>query len=246
MTASKKGKMLKAPVSEIFFSYQGEGIFVGQPQIFVRFSGCNLRCDYCDTVDSQRLSESQEYYSAAQIIAAVKKLAKANNLQGKKGSPVTVSLTGGEPLLYSGFLAELMPALKKEKFNIYLETNATFPDALPSLLKYIDIVSADIKLPSACGETFWKEHADFFKKTKAKLFVKLILTGKTTTNEVKEAIRLVKSAGRDINFVLQPSTPVSGSNPVKPEHIFEWSTLARKDLPRVYVLPQMHKLWNIR
>ena len=61
--AASKEVSLKAPVSEVFASYQGEGIYMGQPQIFVRFAGCNLRCDYCDTPKNQVLEENQQYSS---------------------------------------------------------------------------------------------------------------------------------------------------------------------------------------
>jgi organic radical activating enzyme len=246
-TPSKKvTRGLKAPVAEIFFSYQGEGLFVGQPQIFVRFAGCNLRCDYCDTPHCRTLHEKQEYFSVAEILRKVQQTARENNLSHRKTFPLSVSLTGGEPLLYSGFLKELLPALKKRGFQVYLETNGTLPDAFAGLRQWIDIVSADIKLPSSCGETLWDEHAQFLRLAGRKAFVKLVLTGHSTADEVEKAIQLVKKAGKDIPFVIQPCTPSGKCRAVEPANIFEWATLARKHLSRVHVLPQMHKLWKIR
>src|SRR5512140_798032 len=103
-TTAKGQQRMKAPVSEIFASYQGEGIYTGQPQIFVRFVGCNLRCDYCDTPANQSLDENQKYYSLETIISRIKTLS-SQKISGCEGSvPKTVSLTGGEPLLYPHFL----------------------------------------------------------------------------------------------------------------------------------------------
>ena len=71
-------------INEIFYSLQGEGYHTGTPAIFVRFSGCNLKCDFCDTQH-----EEGKMMTDDEIIAEVKKY-----------PAVTVVLTGGEPSLW--------------------------------------------------------------------------------------------------------------------------------------------------
>lgn len=236
---------LKAPVAEIFFSYQGEGMYVGQPQVFVRFAGCNLRCNYCDTPHSQRLASDQQFYSVAEITREALRLMKENRIGAKNGAEMTVSLTGGEPLLYSQFLERLLPELKRKKFAVYLETNATLPAAYAVVSPWIDIVSADIKLPSSCGEALWDEHAAFLKKAGKKAFVKLVLTEHTTADEFERAVSVTARVSKHMPFVLQPATPVPGTRSVAPARLFSWASRAREKLTRVHVLPQMHKIWKI-
>ena len=168
----KATAVIKAPVSEIFFLHQGEGVFVGEPQVFVRFVGCNLRCDYCDTADNQVITEHQKYYSVDDILGRVKKLSG--------GKPCTVSLTGGEPLLYAGFLARLLPALKKLKYKTYLETNGTLPELYREVARWVDVVSMDMKVASACRASYWAEHRAFLSAAGKKAFVKLVITAATT------------------------------------------------------------------
>lgn len=94
-------------VNEIFYSLQGEGCHTGVPAIFLRFSGCNLRCDFCDT-QHQRFSNM----TAAEILKAV------------SAAPArTLIVTGGEPTLQLD--AELTDILHEAGFTIHLETNGT-------------------------------------------------------------------------------------------------------------------------
>jgi organic radical activating enzyme len=106
-------------ISEIFSSIQGEGLRQGEPTIFVRLAGCNLRCSFCDTRFAWRGGRP---YSAAQVVEKVRRIRE--RFPGR-----WVCLTGGEPLLQD--LRELVRLLKKEKFKIQLETNATRYAALP-------------------------------------------------------------------------------------------------------------------
>ncbi len=106
-------------INEIFYSLQGEGYHAGTPAVFVRFSGCNLHCHFCDTHHQEgRIMSSQE------IVDVVNKYPIAQ----------LVVLTGGEPSLFinEAFVAEL-----KQKTNktIAIETNGTRP--LPSNLDWV-------------------------------------------------------------------------------------------------------------
>ena len=110
-------------VNEIFFTLQGEGAHSGIPAVFVRFSGCNLRCPWCDT-DFADYTEM----SAEEIVAEMKALYDTPNERRKM-----CVLTGGEPSLQVD--RELIEVLHKEGFYICIETNGTHP--LPEGIDWI-------------------------------------------------------------------------------------------------------------
>jgi len=119
-------------VSEIFLSLQGEGTDMGLPTVFLRLTGCNLRCSYCDTryafYDGKEMSDSE----------IIDKISEFNCNR--------VCITGGEPLLQD--IYPLCKALKFKGFHIKLETNGS----MPLKCKYFDIIDMDIKTPSS-GES---------------------------------------------------------------------------------------------
>ena len=106
----------EAKIKEIFTSIQGEGPVVGYKQLFIRFCGCNLACNYCDTDFGYNNAQSYSAQKLADYIMSEFDLTKIHS----------ISLTGGEPLLYSDFLNEFIPLIKsKTQVKIYLETNGT-------------------------------------------------------------------------------------------------------------------------
>ncbi len=96
-------------INEIFYSLQGEGFHTGTPALFIRFSGCNLKCSFCDTKH-----EEGEWMSDEDIVA------KAKECPAKM-----VVLTGGEPSLWidEAFVEKLHQAGK----YVCIETNGTHP-----------------------------------------------------------------------------------------------------------------------
>ena len=96
-------------VNEIFYSLQGEGAHTGTPAVFVRFSGCNLKCPFCDT-DFRDGKEMDEYEIVDEVCR-----------QGVQ-APLVV-LTGGEPTLQATPL--LVDLLQQNGFKVAMETNGT-------------------------------------------------------------------------------------------------------------------------
>lgn len=97
-------------VNEIFHSLQGEGYWAGVPMFFVRLSGCNLNCPWCDTEH-----ESGEMMEEDEILDQVQEMRKVKLIQ-------RICITGGEPTIYD--LGPLTDSLGSW-FNLHLETNGT-------------------------------------------------------------------------------------------------------------------------
>jgi 7-carboxy-7-deazaguanine synthase len=99
-------------LSELFYSIQGEGKLAGVPSVFVRASGCNLRCTWCDTPYASWEPEGDEW-SVCRIVEKVREFPARH-----------VVLTGGEPMIMPD-VAELCSSLKDHDYHITLETAAT-------------------------------------------------------------------------------------------------------------------------
>lgn len=226
-----------AELLEIFQTIQGEGIYVGLPQIFVRFGLCNMKCRYCDTPG---LDEG--------IATPIEEIQRDVTHLAQQTSIRSVSLTGGEPLLHVAFLKRFMPWLKQQGLETYLETNGTFPSQLQEVLAWTDIIAMDIKPPSATHDRpYWKEHREFLEIGKAKdLFVKIVVTRDTQEDEIQCAIELIASMDPAIPLVLQPVTPYGDvTESVSLEQLLAWSAQAARRLRDVRVIPQVHKLMGI-
>lgn len=227
----------EAPVLDIFASRQGEGLCVGAPHVFVRFGGCNVVCDYCDTPESIPVG-SGSLKSLQQVMESISKLDP--DLRSE-----AVSLTGGEPLMQVSFLERLIPQLKQAGRRIYLETNGTLPRALERIQKGCDWIAMDIKPPSAIGRDLWEAQRWFLKTGEKKIFTKMVLTGKTKEEELRDAVDLISGVRRDIPLVLQPATAWGQATPIPLARLASWWALATQKLSDVRILPQVHRLWQI-
>ena len=108
-------------VAEIFRSVQGEGRLTGTESVFVRTSGCNLRCSYCDTPYASWSPEGEDL-SVDEVATRVEGLAVAAS-EGRR-TVGHVVLTGGEPMLFSE-LIPLCAALRQAGRHVTIETAGT-------------------------------------------------------------------------------------------------------------------------
>jgi len=132
-------------VNEIYLSLQGESTFAGLPCVFIRLTGCDLRCSYCDTAYAFTEGKKQ---TLAEILEKVRALAKPfSNLKSEISNfklPL-VELTGGEPLLQKNSLP-LMRALCDDGFTVLIETSGAH-DISPIDSRVRRIM--DLKCPSS-------------------------------------------------------------------------------------------------
>ncbi len=223
---------MKGKIAEVFKSIQGEGIYFGEKQLFIRFFGCNLKCRFCDT-----LLKSFKEYDPDDLFL---------ELQAFGFDFSSISFTGGEPLLQKDFLKGIMRLTSKYNYKNYLDTNGTLPDALADVIDYVDIVSMDIKLPSSTGEkSFYDEHKKFLEIASAKeLFVKIVICNSTLESELRETVSLIKEKNKYAVLVLQPNN--SEDKGLLFEKLAHFKQICMEHDIITCIIPQMHKIINVR
>ena len=237
-------------ISEIFSSIQGEGYLAGRRQLFIRMAECNLDCSYCDTdhakEDTCRIETgpgSATFKHVPQplplhyILETVKQwsqlLPRAHH---------SISITGGEPLLYADSLGEWFAALRS-LLPIHLETNGTMHVALKQVVRHLDYVSMDMKLPSTsgCTEHLWGLHRDFLRVADGhNASVKIVIGNDSTVDEIHQVCDIIAEVNIATPLFLQPLTNAGGGVGISVAHLLRLQETASARLADVRVIPQMH------
>src|SRR5260370_34329207 len=128
-------------ITEIFKSIQGEGTRAGLPCVFVRLTGCNWRCTWCDTAYAFHGGKKM---SVEEVLERVDELAGRREMPGSQASVTLVELTGGEPLLQ----VEIVPLAERllaANYDVMIETSGErFIGELPrEVIKIVDVKCPD-------------------------------------------------------------------------------------------------------
>jgi organic radical activating enzyme len=236
---------MEAPITEIFCSVQGEGPYVGNRQVFLRFAGCNLNCSYCDT--DVQISEACRYEEdpGSGILQYIRNPLNPDQLAELVDPFMNVhslSLTGGEPLLYAEFITELDVGLP-----LYLESNMTLPDMARKIRDCVSFVSGDVKLTDEFQGEKLESHIErtietfrILRKTENRdCFCKIVMT-----RDVNPALVLDVAASIS-NYisciVLQPVTQYELRPDVRT--LLELQNELLGDIDTL-IIPQTHRMWG--
>ena len=231
---------MKAPIIEIFSSFQGEGLLIGERQIFVRFAGCNLNCNYCDTNDSKSV-KSGKLMTPLEVTEEIKKILTPDCK--------SISFTGGEPSLYPEFIDEVS---KNFNLNIMLETNGTLPENI-DLIDKLDIVSLDIKLPEHFDGEFDEsiflneiESLNLLMAKSINVYCKVVILPSTKIKSFKGVVEKLYqniSNKSNLKIIIQPSSPLEDWKDIN-FRLFKFSEIVGQYF-EVSTIPQIHKILDI-
>lgn len=241
-------------VTEVFSAIQGEGALVGERQVFLRLTGCNIRCAYCDQPEALekrpgpcRLEQKpgRRDWLWRESPLPVSEVADAVDRLWRAAPHHSVSVTGGEPLLQARRLAALLPLLVERGQSVYLETNGTLTGGLVTVLPWVDHIGMDVKLDSVDHEGVDLDtHRRFLRAGVGRhLFVKIVIGPATAPGELDRAVAMVHEVAPETEIFLQPVTPFADVTAApSPSEVLDLQERALRLHQHVRVVPQTHKL----
>jgi organic radical activating enzyme len=232
----------RARVSEIFTSIEGEGIFVGKKTLFIRFSGCHLKCRWCDTKYALPLDSGTDY-----------QIDEIKDLIIKELQPFTykVNFTGGEPLLQTEAVIELAHFVKKQtNVKTYLESSCFDSELFSKVLPYIDICKIEFKTDDS--KVVEDEEYDNLILNEIKClelavesnkatYIKIVVTNSTNLESFKNLVYNIseKIKPSDIlGLIIQPSFGIDQPTVNK---LLDTYDIVQPMFPEVRIIPQLHK-----
>lgn len=232
----------RARVSEIFTSIEGEGIFVGKKTMFIRLSGCHLKCRWCDTKYALPLDSGTDY-----------QIDEIKDLIIKELRPFTykVNFTGGEPLLQTEAVIELADFIKKQtNLKTYMESSCFDSELFSKVIPYIDICKIEFKTDDS-NVVEDKEYDNLLlneirclelavESNKA-TYIKIVVTNSTNLESFKNLVYNIskKIKPSDIlGFIIQPSFGIDQPTVNK---LLDTYDIVEPMFPEVRIIPQLHK-----
>ena len=232
----------RARVSEIFTSIEGEGIFVGKKTLFIRFSGCHLKCRWCDTKYALPIDSGTDYQIDEIKVLIMKEL-----------QPFTykVNFTGGEPLLQTEAVIELADFIKKQtNLKTYMESSCFDSELFSKVLPYIDICKIEFKTDDSnvvedeeydnllLNEIRCLELA--VESNKA-TYIKIVVTNSTNLESFKNLVYKISKRIKPsdiLGFIIQPSFGIDQPTVNK---LLDTYDIVEPMFPEVRIIPQLHK-----
>lgn len=232
-------------ISEIFTSIEGEGIFFGTKTMFIRFSGCHLKCYWCDTTYALPMNSGETY-----------SIDKAKKLIEKNIQPniYKVNFTGGEPLIQYKALKELAKFVKERKnLTTYIESSCYDSNRFNEILQYIDICKIEFKtIDSNAVDAI---HYDKLLKNELEClrlgleknkvtYIKIVISDSTKIIEFEDMIEKIFKNLNNIEkklagFIIQPTSKI---NEPTVEKCLEFYDKVYPFYKEVRVIPQLHKV----
>ena len=216
-------------LKEKFISIQGEGLNIGRPALFIRTAYCNLRCPWCDT----------KYSWTSGKPIGIDELAREISSSGVS----LVVITGGEPLIYSYEIAQLLMILRDEGYEgtIQIETNGSIePKPLKNLDNYVLTLSPKV----TCNyKVYFIDTLRRLLNQYRVLELKLVVT--------KNDIRCLKSflwelGTIEVPVILQPLHRTNKNYADETRELVEFILSDKELRGRVRVIPQLHKLIGVK
>lgn len=223
-------------ITEIFKSIQGEGTRAGLPCIFVRLTGCNLRCTWCDTAYAFHGGKKA---TVEEVLARVDELAgRSGEMPGSAATVPLVELTGGEPLLQKEVYS-LAEKLLAARYTVMIETSGErFIGNLPrEVMKIVDVKCPD----SGEADTFEMRNLEALAENDE---VKFVLSTRRDYEFAREFTREHDLARRVKQVLFSPvfDDPEGKWKGLEPRQLVEW--MLEDGLP-VRLGLQLHKfVWH--
>jgi 7-carboxy-7-deazaguanine synthase len=229
-------------VSEIFTSFEGEGLFIGKKTLFIRLSGCHLKCRWCDTKYALPLDSGIDYQVEEIKDRIVEEL-----------QPFTykVNFTGGEPLLQIEAVIQLADFIKRHtNLKTYIESSCFDSELFSRILPYMDICKVEFKTEDSNvveDEDYDTLVLNEFRCLELAIqnnkitYIKIVVTNSTKLDSFKNLVCKIckKIKPSDImGFIIQPSYGIDQPTVNKLLDIYD---IAQPMFAEVRIIPQLHK-----